>query len=178
MNEAEQEAMKPARGPRPKAMKPVSGPNEELKKRRGERKSRGAVDHGFNKRLGLDDGKLDHANYRYRWVNDTPGNISSLVAREWEVCTPDDVGGQETERYAGRDNDGKAQKTVLLKKYKEWFDEDAQSALGLHRKNVADMMRGKSADQRAPDSDGSEYAAANNRVEDGVRSVRNPDFEA
>ena len=178
MSEAEQDAMKPARTPRPKAMKPVSGPNQELMKRRGERKARGAVDHGFNKRLGLDDSKLDHANYRYRWENDTPGNISGLVAREWEVCTPDDVGGQEVERYAGRDNDGKPLKAVLIRKWKDWFEEDAKSSLTLHRKNVADMMRGKSADQRAPESDGSEYAAPNNRVEDGIRSVRNPDFEA
>jgi hypothetical protein len=173
MSETEQEQVKPRKGARIK-----SGPNAELAKRRAERMQRGSVDHGFNKRLGLDDSLLDHANYRYRWVNDTPGNISHLTAREWELVKSEDVGGQDVVRFAGRDADGKGQQTVLMRKYKPWFDEDAAAALSLHKKNMADMMRGTSDIQRAPDSDGHEYALSTNRIEEVVnRPVRNPDFE-
>lgn len=173
MSETEHEQVKPRKGARIK-----SGPNAELAKRRAERKQRGAVDHGFNKRLGLDESQMDHANYRWRWVLDTPGNISQLVAREWEVVKSEDVGDQEVARYAGTDANGKGLQTVLMRKYKPWFDEDAAAALTLHKKNMADMMRGASDIQRAPDSDGHEYALSSNRVEDVVnRPVRNPDFE-
>jgi len=173
MSETEQEQVKPRRGARVK-----SGPNAELAKRRAERMQRGSVDHGFNKRLGLDDGQLDHANYRYRWVNDTPGNVSQLTAREWELVPSEEIGGQEVVRFAGRDANGAGQQTVLMRKYKPWFEEDAAAALTLHKKNMADMMRGTSDIQRAPDSDGHEYALKTNRIEDvAMRPVRNPDFE-
>lgn len=173
-NETQEKETKPRSGRRMKA-----APNAELKKRRAERMKRGSVDHGFNKRLGLDDSKLDHKNYRYRWENDTPGNISQLVAREWEVVNDEDIDGQEASRFAGYDANGKPMNTVLLRKYKEWFDEDATRSLQLHKKNMADMMRGKSELQRGAESDGQEYALETNRVSEvvGDRPVRNPDFE-
>ena len=172
MTDAGQEGVKAKRGSRPE-----SGPNAELRKRREERKGRGLVDHGFTKRLGLDESKLDLMNYRYRWVNDTPGNIAALTSREWEVVTDGDIDGQEAARNAGFGAENRPQKAVLMRKWKQWFEEDQKAALETHRKSMADMMRGKSEATRAPDSDGQEYAVASNRVEDGVRARRNPDFE-
>jgi hypothetical protein len=173
MSDAGQEGVKAKRGSRPE-----SGPNAELRKRREDRKGRGLVDHGFTKRFGLDESRLDHANYRWRWVNDTPGNVAALTSREWEVVSDTDIGGQEAARNAGFAADNRPTKAVLMRKWKEWFDEDQKAALELHRKTTADMMRGKSEKTRAPDSDGHDYAVTSNRVEDGVRATRNPDFEA
>lgn len=30
-------------------------------------------------------------NFEYRWVNDTPGNVSLMKANGWQVCTNDEV---------------------------------------------------------------------------------------
>ena len=155
-----------------------ASPNAELAKRRKERQQRGATDHGFTKRLGLDESKLDAKNYRYRWVNDTPGNISSLEAREWERVDPEQVDGQLTVRVVGTKPDGSPLESVLMRKWSEWFDEDTAKRQEHHKKNIADMMRGKGEDQRSPESDGQEYAVKTNRVETVVTDrVSNPDFE-
>ncbi len=164
---------KPRRGRR---VKP--GPNAELRKRRAARMERGSVDHGFNQRLGLDEDKLDHNNYRWRWVRDDPGRIANLKSREWEQVEEDDVGGQEVARAAGYGPEGKPSNCVLMRKWKEWFNEDAERRQKAHKTLMADMMRGKAEAQRSEDGEAPGYADENNRVEDAVMTPkRNPDFE-
>lgn len=158
--------------------KPRPGPNAEMKKRRSERKKRGVVDHGFDRKLGLNEKELDHKNYRFRWVKDNPGRIASLEAREWERVTEDDIGGQEVARRMGVNDEGKSASGVLMRKWKEWFDEDLADRLNFQETRMKEMMRGKAAEQSEEGGEAPAYADKSNKVESGERrNKRNPDFE-
>lgn len=138
----------PKRGPgRPKAEKPVAAarprPSDELVKRRAERKKRGVTDHGFDKRLALDETRLDKDNFVYRQVRDDPGRVARLKNLEYEVVTPEEIGGQDVTRHGGTDREGKPLQAVLMKKFKPWHDEDQAEKLRAGKEQDAALMRGK-----------------------------------
>lgn len=165
---------------KPRSRGTKTGPSAELAKRRRERKNRGVVDHGFDKRLSLNESELDHKNYRYRWVKDSPGRVQRLEAREWELVSSEDVGGQEVLRRMGAGEDGKRLDGHLMRKYKPWFDEDVQERQNFHRQTMQEMMRGKSAEQVDAGGEAPGYADKSNKVEDGTTTRKrrtNPDFE-
>ena len=125
------------------------GPSAELAKRRAERKARGSVDHSFDQRLTTAGANLDMNNYSYRWVNDEIGRIQALEGREWERVSDAELNGLEAARHAGMSREGRPMKTVLMKKYKPWFNEDQAEKLRESKEQETALRRGKAKAQVA-----------------------------
>lgn len=130
-------------------------PSDELLRRRRERKERGVVDHGFDKRLGLDERVLDHNNYVYYWA--TQDMVPRLTEREYEVVPKDDVKGQEVARHSGPDRDAKPQQSILMRKWKQWDEEDRQERLSVNREQDKALLRGNAAALKGDGQGGADY---------------------
>lgn len=138
-------------------------PDDEMAKRRADRKKRGVVDHGYNKNLALDETRLDKDNYTYRFVNDVPGRVERLKNIEYEVVPADEIGGQDVLHHGGLDKEGKAHPVVLMKKYKPWYDEDQAQKVDFRKAQEEALMRGRDASLRE-NGGGAEYAPPSNSV--------------
>ena len=144
----------------PEARKARPRPNDELAKRRAERKERGAVDHGFDKRLGLDPRTIDTDNFEYYWA--LASDVKRLEGREWEVVPKDQIEGQEAARHAGYDEQAKPTQHVLMRKFKPWDREDRAERLKLNREQDAALLRGTAPILRDGGLGGADYASPNN----------------
>ena len=142
-----------------KARARTDGPSAELARRRAERFARGEVDHTNSKRLTTAGSNLDHNNYQYRWANDELGNVQRMQSREWERVSDEEMNGLEGARLAGLARDGRAMNTVLMKKWKPWFEEDQDAKVAEHREREKALKRGlNKAPQESPDDAGKSYA--------------------
>lgn len=69
--------------------------------------------------------------YVHRWVNDIGQRVQSMTADDWD---PAPMGGSSTEaRYVGTDS-GKPINAVLMRKRKDWYDDDQKAK----RSNLAE----------------------------------------
>lgn len=91
---------------------------------------------GVDLNLWVDKSKLD-PNYQYRWVNVTKNRVQRLYNRDWDQVSEAEV-GFSTERHAdiapGAREDTRA---VLMRKPKEWFDEDQNAK----QRRIDDQMK-------------------------------------
>jgi hypothetical protein len=138
-------------------------PDDKLVARRAERKKRGVVDHGYDKRLALDESKLDTQNYVYRQVIDRPGRVARLENREYELVTDDQIGGQDAARHGGVDREGGALQYRLMRKWKAWYEEDRAERLKSAREQDAALMQGKAAILNE-EGGGADYASEGNTI--------------
>lgn len=81
-----------------------------------------------NLKLSVDEAKLDRKTYEYRFVNDKDGRVQQLHAQDWDIAPEgakeDNASlGSVNSAHAGV-NEGKPYQTVLMRKPKDWFDED------------------------------------------------------
>lgn len=95
--------------------------------RQERRKKPGQTGNG-NMKLAVDESKLDRETYQYRFVNDRDGRMQKLHAQDWDVApegAKEDTNsmGSVSSAHAGVD-EGKPFNTVLLRKRKDWFEED------------------------------------------------------
>ena len=125
--------------------RPRTRPVEEKKKRR----RRGDLTIGRNQKLSLDTSKLD-SSYVYRWVNDTPGRVQSLTQQDdWDVVTSEEIderdkgSGTGVERIVSA-TDG--MRAVLVRKPKEYYDEDKGKEQDSIREMERAMERGSAKD--------------------------------
>jgi hypothetical protein len=99
-------------------------PNRAETERRERRKKRGStVISGL--KLYVDKDKLDPA-YEYRWVNDVPGRVQQMHDNDWDrVEDPTIVpsAGSIPTQHVGVDS-GRSINAVLMRKRKEWYEED------------------------------------------------------
>lgn len=88
---------------------------------------------GKRRRLALDESALDKENFVYRFVNNEPGRIETMTQQDdWEVVQDrdnkikgDSTGqGSEVSVHAGDGATGSPLRTVLLRKPKQFQDED------------------------------------------------------
>lgn len=80
-------------------------------------------------KLGVDESKLDRKNYHYRFVNDTPGRVQSLVAQDYDPAP--EMGAKADGNNLGSVNtaqagvaDGKPFNAVLMRKPIKMHEED------------------------------------------------------
>lgn len=80
--------------------------------------------------LVLDESRLDRQKFEYRFVNDTPGRVQRLVARDYDIVTdaqakPDSKGlGSVPTVHGGIEDAGKPYNMVLMAKYRDWYEGD------------------------------------------------------
>jgi hypothetical protein len=133
---------KEARAQRAPIRPRTDGPNAELAKRRAERRARGETDLSNEQRLTTAGAALDHNNYSYRWVNEEIGNVETLRSQEWEDVSDDEMNGLPRARLVGMSRDGKAMGARLMKKWKDWFDQDQDAKVSEHREREKALKRG------------------------------------
>lgn len=100
-------------------------------------------------------GELDRDKFAYRWVNDEGKRIHDLTVNDdWEVV-PDRSGtlkvdgsgtGAEVAVRAGTGEHGRPVRAVLLRKRKDWHDDDKRQAQRRIDEQEAALKVGKSAD--------------------------------
>lgn len=90
---------------------------------------------GRRQRLAVDESKLDRENFTYRWVNDDPtsqrvydlttnDDWERVVDRDGALKTNSTGMGAEVAAPAGVGDTGSPVRAVLLRKPKDWHDED------------------------------------------------------
>jgi hypothetical protein len=89
------------------------------------RRRRDPNDNGVVKRLSVPEEHLDRAQFQYRWVVDQPGRISMLERQDWELVGDEELGGEApATRHADVAQNRLPLTTRLMRKYKDWFEED------------------------------------------------------
>lgn len=142
---AEQPKRKPGRPPK---QKPVETRAQQTKNERRRRH-----DHDFSaagKRMWVDPALKDDANYETRWINDEPGRLhDKTVLDDWdyvvdpnmspdmrarngredaEIDTESSDIGSRISRRVGKNPDGSAKFAYLMRKPREFFEEDKAKA--------------------------------------------------
>jgi hypothetical protein len=97
--------------------------------RRERRMTPGAV-LASGEKLSLDETRLDRNLYTYRWVKDEGTRVEILKKRDWdlvddEAAKTDGTGlGSVPSQIGGVGESGKPYGLVLMKKYRDWHDND------------------------------------------------------
>lgn len=127
--------------------------------------------------------QLDLDNYVYRWVIDNPDRIRQAVRYDYDFVEPHEINdfdplgvdAESTERvrqFVQKDASGKPEYVYLMKKYRDWFEEDQNRSVA----NREAMMTGavRNADLiSAPDKDNF-YAATGNEIGGAAMRRRGP----
>lgn len=138
-----------APAPQAKPRRALADPRiEEIRKRRQER---GTLSNDPRTKLSVPQEKLD-PNWTYRWVNDREMRINQLQQQDWimvdeETTTgPDDRNkgiGTRPERIVNDRTVSKPERAFLMRKPKEFYDEDQARRINRIRDQEAQMARGK-----------------------------------
>ena len=83
---------------------------------------------GYRDRLHVDEQLLDRENFSYRWINDEPGRVYQMTQQDdWDIVSDRDSDsgmGSETANQVGSGAEGSPLRAILVRKPKEYFDED------------------------------------------------------
>jgi hypothetical protein len=121
------------------------------------RKKPGQMAYGGG-RLAVDESMLDRNTYEYRWVSDAPGRVQRLHDEDWDrvndpAIKPDaNTKGTVLSVHGGTEASGKNVDQILMRKRKEWFDEDQKEKLR-PMEEVDKQLRSGQADVIAADTD-------------------------
>ena len=138
--------------------RPVGRPAKRAVEEKKQRRRRGDLTIGRNQKLSLDTDRLDD-NYVYRWVNDMPGRVQALTKQDdWDVVSAEEIGedvrdkgvGTNVERIVSATDGTKA---VLLRKPRDYYEEDKAKEQASIREMEQAMERGEAKDssgQAAP----------------------------
>ena len=131
-------------------------PKKRVEQERKRRRRRSDLTIGRNLKLGLDTTQLDQ-DYEYRWVNDRPGRVHALTMQDdWDVVTREEIGeadgssdlnkgsGTGVERVVS-EIDG--MRAVLLRKPKEYYQEDKGKEQAAIDELEESMRRGAAKDE-------------------------------
>jgi hypothetical protein len=97
--------------------------------RRERRQKPGAVI-ATGEKLSLDESRLDRNTYSYRWVKDEGNRVEILKKQDWDLvddeqAKTDGTGlGSVPSQHGGVGESGKPYGLVLMKKYRDWYDDD------------------------------------------------------
>lgn len=117
---------------------------------------------GLRSRTRLGAPLVDDAQWKYRWVNDTPGRIAQLTGEDWDVVERDESAadhretstGSSHERHAGTAKDGKPIRAVLMRKPMDFYKHDKGREQGDLDRRMTAVRRG-----RAPGEQGEKVFA-------------------
>lgn len=112
---------------------------------------------GFRRRLSVNHALLDHEEYRYHWINDTPGRLHALtVLDDWDImrdpAIKDDgkhIEGAQVRNLVGTAPDNKPLYAYLARKRKKWWQADRAKAQASLDKFDEELQRGITKDPAA-----------------------------
>lgn len=106
-------------------------------KRRERRYQPGQDAEGTNFHLWVDQSKLDTDTFKYRWVSNVHDRIRRLEHTDWDLVSEEEVGFTTDRSGDINPNGGRENVRMrLMRKYKDWFEED-QSA---KQRRIDDQM--------------------------------------
>lgn len=148
----------PRRGPgRP----PNSERAGEVKQRRRRREGMGPERH-----LKLAIPNKD-PNYEYRWVNNRPGRVHQLTTMDdWDIAPEQEGAGLGTvgERTVDK---GTGERAILLRKPKEFYDEDQAEKERMLKARDETMRRGPLPSAEGAGGDGTTYVPGGRNIVNG-----------
>lgn len=124
---------------------------DEIRERRKQRQSQDVS--GYSQRLSVPE-EFKDKQYVYRWANDVATRVHDLKARDWEVVSSEDIAkderntgvGTTIERIGSARTVTTPEKTVLMRKYKEFYDEDEERKQVRIKQNEEGLIAGKTGD--------------------------------
>jgi hypothetical protein len=145
--------------------------------RRERRMTPGAV-LASGEKLLLDETRLDRKTYNYRWVKAEGNRVEILKKKDWdlvddEAAKTDGTGlGTVPTQHGGVGESGKPYGLVLMKKYRDWHDED-QKAKRKPLDTMEQAIRKGTAHEQAGESElsGVSYTPGTNTLETPQRGV-------
>lgn len=100
---------------------------------RRERRMRPGAIVASGEKLGLDETQLDRGLYTYRWVRDEGNRVEILKKQDWDLvdeeqAKTDGTGlGSVPTQHGGVGESGKPYGLVLMKKYRDWYEDDQKA---------------------------------------------------
>lgn len=119
--------------------------------RQERRKKPGLTAHSGIK-LTIDETAVDRNTYQYRYVNDQGMRVKQLEAQDWDIApeaakTDGNSLGTVNSTIGGMDETGKPYNMVLMRKRKDWFEEDQREKLKPVDKVEEAIRRGNTSEQ-------------------------------
>lgn len=97
---------------------------------RRERRMRPGSVVASGEKLGLDESRLDRGQYTYRWVKEEGNRVEILKKQDWDVVDDEEAKSDGTglgtvpTQHGGVGESGKPYGLVLMKKYRDWYEDD------------------------------------------------------
>lgn len=130
------------------------------------RRKVGAV-HGL--KLIVDEEKLDRNKFTYRFANDRPGRIHALTVQDDYEIVPQQDGAPSLSYHAGLGVDNAPMKTILVRKPKQWYEDDQREK----QKQIDETdMAIKRGSLRNASTEAAAIAGAHGYVPEGSISIR------
>lgn len=118
---------------------------------RRERRKRGDID-GLGQKLAVNTENLDMQTYQYRFVNDDPTRIQKFTNLDWDFVPQDESApvkddntdlGSVVSVVVGKDDFGNPKRAYLMRKYRDWYDDDQKEKQDDLDEQLARMRRGE-----------------------------------
>lgn len=146
----------------------------------GERRRRKNTGNVPGLKLGIDETALgmDRDKFAYRFINDKPGRVQNLTVNDdWDlvddaskVASPTNADeGTHVSFHAGLGDYGRPMRTVLVRKPKQWYEDDQREKQKPLDDIDRDLRRG-TAHKNAPEA--AAIAGEHGYVPDGYISIR------
>lgn len=108
------------------------------------------------KRLDVPESGLDRKDFSYRLVNDTPGRVERLTKDDtWDVVP--EVGGRKMDFHADRNTDGSSMRAVLLRKPRDWYEEDQQAKQARIEREMTQIKQGRVRNESGAEQDSAHF---------------------
>lgn len=142
---------------------------------RARRRERGNVDvSGFSQKLGVAEERKD-PRFVYRWVLDSANRMHDLKAKDWEPAPPEttagdlrDMGvGTVIERMGNVKTVPKPEKHVLVRKPKEFYEEDKAREQAKIKEHEKAIVRGQTRNAEGRSEPGMYIPAGGMKIEHG-----------
>lgn len=129
-------------------MDTVERPRGRVAEERQRRRRREDLGMSRHTKLAVDTSKFD-PKYTYRIINDDPGRIHALTVQDdWDIVTNGQMGERSDKEKGAGSNvefivDGRGKKAVLVRKLKEYYEEDKAKEQARINDAMKEIKRGK-----------------------------------
>jgi len=174
---------KPAPKAKPKAPEPYVTPESDsadpgakrIEEIRARRRERGSVDvSGFNQKLSVPEENKD-PRFAYRWALDSANRMHDLRAKDWEIAPAEttagdlrDMGtGTVIERMGNVKTVPKPERHVLVRKPREFYEEDKAREQAKIKEHEKAIVRGQTRNAEGQSEPGMYIPAGGMKIEHG-----------
>lgn len=134
-------------------------PSKRAEEVRQQRRRRADLDDESNAPLAVNHKFLDHDNYAYRFINDTPGRLQKMYDEDWDkvedprVMAQANSEGAAIRRLVGANKDGTPLYSYLHRKPKKMYDEDRGRKMAKVNETEEALKRGMTGNTGALSAD-------------------------